>query len=339
MKKLRLLALAGLFLISGGHAATITENFSSNPLSRGWQVFGNTNLFHWNAANQNLEVTWDSTQPNSYFHQPLGTTVTRHDDFTIAFDLRLQDIASGVEPGKTGPLQIGFGFLNLAAATSTNFMRGSYGSAPNVAGFDYYTSGYYDDSGTIYDSPAATVPSFISAVNSFDYAPQIISVYNNELPTNQTVHIVLAYTASNQTAVITVTTNGVPLRPLTPLDLTGANGFATAADNFLVDTFSISSFSSAGDDYDSVLAHGTVANLSVSVPPPAQNLALAYTNTNCQVKFSARTNWLFTLERTTDWQSWSGVSPTVSGLAGNLTLSDTNPPADHAGYRIRAVRP
>ena len=73
--------------------------------------------------------------------------LTRYDDFSLEFDLRLSDIASGVEPGKTGPLQIGLGLLNLAVATSTNFMRGAWGSAPDVAEFAYYTSGYYDYGG------------------------------------------------------------------------------------------------------------------------------------------------------------------------------------------------
>ncbi len=62
----------------------------------------------------------------------------------LEFDLRLADIASNVEPGKTGPMEIGLGFLNLAGATSTNFMRGFWGGAPNVAEFDYYPAGYYD---------------------------------------------------------------------------------------------------------------------------------------------------------------------------------------------------
>ena len=141
-------------------AATITEDFSTDPLQHGWQVFGDTNLFAWNSTNRNLEVTWDSTQPNSYFYHPLGAALTRYDDFSLEFDLRLSDIASGVEPGKTGPLEIGLGFLNLAEATSTNFMRGAYGGAPDVAEFDYYTSGYYDYAGVIYPSPASTVPSF-----------------------------------------------------------------------------------------------------------------------------------------------------------------------------------
>lgn len=335
------LAFAGALalFVASAPATTITENFSGNPLQNGWRTFGDTNLFHWNATNQNLEVTWDSTQPNSYFYQPLGTTITRYDDFSIAFDLKLHDIASGVEPDKTGPLEIGFGFLNFSGATNTSFMRGAYGSAPNVAEFGYYAHGYYDYFGTIYDSPATATPSFISSVNSFDYSPQILSVYQYELPTNQPVHVSLTYTASNQTAVLTITTNGIPVASFPDLALNGSNGFTDTNYDFQVDTFSISSYSSVGDDYDSVLAHGTVANLTVNVPPPAQNLAGSFTNGNWQVDFSARTNWLFTLERTTDFQSWTIVSPVITGINGDLILQDTNPVVSQAFYRIRAERP
>src|ERR1035438_8673097 len=109
MKKRLYVSLAWAALcvaLAPAHAVTLTEDFSTDPLQNGWQVFGDTNLFAWDQTNQNLEVTWDSTHPNSYFYRPLNVTLTRYDDFTVEFDLRLSDIASGVEPGKTGPLQI-----------------------------------------------------------------------------------------------------------------------------------------------------------------------------------------------------------------------------------------
>jgi len=123
--RLSVLALAGLSVVCASRAVTIVEDFSTNPQAKGWQVLGDTNLFTWNSTNGNLAVTWDSSHTNSYFCHPLNVTLTRYDDFALEFDLRLSAIASGVEPGKTGPLQIGIGLLNLAAATSTNFMRGA----------------------------------------------------------------------------------------------------------------------------------------------------------------------------------------------------------------------
>jgi len=78
------------------------KNFSANPLQNGWQIFGNTNLFQWDSTNHDLAVTWDSSQTNSYFYHPLGTVVTRNDDFSVVFDFRLNDIASGTDAGMTG---------------------------------------------------------------------------------------------------------------------------------------------------------------------------------------------------------------------------------------------
>ena len=333
------LASAGLVhLQTPANAATFSESFSATPFANGWRIFGDTNLFQWDSANQNLAVTWDSTKANSYFHLPLGTVLTRNDDFSVAFDLRLHDIASGVEPGKTGPLQLGFGFLNSTNAMSTNFMRGAFGNAPNVAEFNYYTSGYYEFSGTIYEAAAATSPSFISGVNSFAYSPVIVSVYNNELPTNQTVHITFTYTASNQTAVVIVTTNGVAMRALPNLVLNNVNGFAES-DDFHADIFSISSYSSAGNDYDSVLAHGIVDNVVVTLPPPVQNLTGAFSNGIWQVQFTDRFNWIYTLERTTNLISWTDASLPTGGNGTNLFLRDTNAVWNNAFYRVRATRP
>jgi hypothetical protein len=343
MKKIRLaLALAGIVLVPqitrAKYTTTITENFSTDPLKNGWHVVGDTNLFRWDSTNRLLDVTWDSTQTNSYFYYPLAQYLTRHDDFSIEFDLNLTDIASGVETNKTGPLELGFGFHQQAGATSTNFMRGSFGSAPNIAEFDYYAAGYYNFGGVIYPSVPTTTPAFISGTDSFDYAPTDLSVYDNELPTNQTVHVRMAYTASNQTAVVFLASNGVPLGQLPGLVLNTNNGFSDA-DDFQVDAFSISSYSSFGDAYDSILAHGSVANIVVTLPPPVQNISGAFTNGNWQVRFASRINWLYTLERTTDFLSWSDVSAPAAGNGANLVLQDAAAPADRACYRVRANRP
>ena len=115
------LALAGLSVLSVARATVIAENFSTNPFSNGWRIFGDTNLFHWNSTNQNLAVTWDSTQPNSYFHHPLGTILTRNDNFSIAFDLQLNDVTVS-----SYGMEISAGFLNFSsAATLPPFCRSS----------------------------------------------------------------------------------------------------------------------------------------------------------------------------------------------------------------------
>jgi hypothetical protein len=336
---LSVLAMTGWSVVSVSAAVTVVEDFSTNPLTKGWQVFGDTNLFRWNSTNRNLEVTWDSSRPNSYFFYPLGNQFTRYDDLSAEFDLDLTDIASGVEPGKTGPLQIGFGFLNFTDATSRNFMRGAWGGAPNVAEVDYYPAGYYDFGGSIWPIVPTTTPSFISGVNSQHYAPEYLDAYEYGLPTTQTIHLRLTYHGLSQTATLAVTTNGVPLETLPGLVLNSStNSQFTSADDFRVDMFSISSYGSNGDDYDSVLAHGTVGNLVVTaLLRPIGQLSGGFTSNGVwQAGFFGRSNWLYTLERTTDLGSWMPVSPTFRGTEDTMFLLDTNAVAVKAWYRVRA---
>jgi hypothetical protein len=341
MLKSVLLALipAALLVGSSAVAKTISQNFATEPLQNGWQEFGNTNLFHWNSANQNLEITWDSRESNSFFYVPLGTSLTRNDDFSIEFDLLINDIVSGIEPGKTGGLEVGFGFFNFATATNTSFMRGSFGGAPNLFEFDYFPKGSYEFGGQTFDVAATTTPTFIST-NSFDYAPTIFAPYIMELPTNLVVHIQMNFTASNQTLVTLLMTNGATLFQPPNVVLTDTNTSAfTAEDDYRIDTFSINSYSSAGDDFDSVFGHGVVDNVVISYPLPVENFTGSFSNGVWQASFSSRSNWVYTLERTADFQSWTGVSASAPGNGALLLLQDSTPLLQNAFYRIRAVGP
>jgi len=85
MLRLRLvsLALVGLSTFStlSSVATTLEEDFSSDPATRGWRTFGARSLFNVDSTNQNLRVTWDSSQTNSYFYHSLGTILGKNDDF------------------------------------------------------------------------------------------------------------------------------------------------------------------------------------------------------------------------------------------------------------------
>src|SRR4051812_10579872 len=97
------LLLAALFAPAVAHAQSprvIEENFATDPAPRGWVAFGTNDLIHWNSQEQNLNVTWDSSQPNNYFRLPLGTILERSDDFEAVLDLYLEDIAAGVNGSK-----------------------------------------------------------------------------------------------------------------------------------------------------------------------------------------------------------------------------------------------
>ncbi len=57
------------------------------------------------------------------------------------------------------------------------------------------------------------------------------------------------------------------------------------------------------------------------------------------VQFTGTTNWIYTLERSTDFQTWQTVSLHVVGVSGTINIDDTNPPPVTAFYRVRADLP
>lgn len=308
-------------------AATFNEPFSSNPLQHGWKTYGEASLFQWDASNQNLRVTWDSSRPNSFFYRPLGTILSRSDDFSVAFDLELADIGVGVDTNKSGTFSIGLGFQNFAEATQANFLRGTGVNSPDLAEFAYFW-----DSGF----GATVYPTLVDTNGTFNYtAPTDYAIF--ALAPGHGYHIVMSFTSANQTLVATLTnfeqTAGV--RIIQPL--------STNFGDFHLGTFSVSSYSDAGQDPQyagSVLARGTVDNLVLNFPdPPVQNVSGGLTNELWAMRFVGQTNWVYSLERTSDFLSWSNVSGSVPGQAGAIELSETNRPGSGAFYRVRAQRP
>lgn len=305
-------------------AVTFHEDFASSPLTRHWRALGDSSLFIWNSTNQNLEVAWDSSRPNSYFAWPLNTVLSRVDDFSFAFDLRLSDVAVGTTAGKPFTFQLAIGFINRAEATATNFLRGTGTDSPDLAEFDYFP-----DSGF-----GATVsPTLISSNGQF------ASSFNFplELTNHVWFHVAMSYTASNQTVVTTMSQNGLAFGPIQ--DVTLDNNFT----DFRADHFAISSYSDAGQDPQfagSILAHAVVDNIVITTPDPAvSDVAGAPASGGWRIEFTARTGWLYALERAEDFESWQAVSPVTSGTNGRLTLTDTNAAVAKAFYRVRAERP
>ncbi|MGD0261435.1 MAG: hypothetical protein ABSD29_16595 [Verrucomicrobiota bacterium] len=320
--RLSVLALAGLSLVSASRAVTIVEDFSTNPLQDGWQVFGDTNLFQWDSTNQNLDVTWDSSQSNSYFYHPLGTILTRDDDFSLAFDLQL-NVAEAWGWG----FELAIGFLNLAEATGTNFNRSTDENSPDLVEFDYFPDVGFGP--TVW-------PTLVDTNSGFNW--NSASDYAIYLPNpGDWYHIVMTYTASNRTMVTTMTnfeqTSGVTI--IDPLGLTFTGPPFT---DFRVDTVSINSYQDDGFG-DSIYAQGVLDNFVVTLPPPIRNLSGAFSNGVWRAQFCSQSNWLYTLERTSDFQSWTNICPATCGNATNLCLQDANPPADRAFYRVSASRP
>jgi hypothetical protein len=322
-------ALAAVLLASVARcpAAVFQEDFSSDPAARGWRVSGEPALFHWNPSEQNLAVTWNSSLANSYFAWPLGTIVSRADDFQFAFDLRLSHIAVGTTPDKPFTFELAIGLINLSEAAGANFLRGTGTDSPDLVEFDYFPD-------TVPPSGfGATIsPTIISS--NMQFAAGFDSPL--ELTVNDSFHVALSYTASNQTLVTAMTRNGAAFGPIHNVRL------GTNFTDFRADHFAISSYSDAGQDPQfagSILATGVVDNIAVTVPPPPVTGAVGrLSGPDWRVEFGARANWLYTLEQTEDFKVWRAVSPTTPGVEGMLSLADTNGLGVEGFYRVKAQK-
>jgi len=315
------------------HAAVISENFSSDPLARGWKILGDTNLFRWNATNQKLEVTWDSSRTNSFFRLPLGTILSSNDDFSIAFDLRVHDLAIGTSSNKPDTFQIALGFVNSVNATNPNAFRGAgqsttYG-VKNTIEFDYFP-----DSGF----GATFAPTLISSNNRIAFSDNHPLV----LTTNDLFHIAMSFAASNRVLKTSITRNGAPYG-LPPNNSLSALPLSTYPD-FRLDSLALINWNDAIQTgptqyWGSVLAHGVVDNFLVTVPDaPVSNFTGTKSNSIWRAAFIGKTNWFYSLERTVDFTNWFSASATNIGTGGAITLQDTNANAP-AFYRVKAQKP
>jgi hypothetical protein len=320
-------AAAGFVLLSTLHAGTIAEDFSHDPALDGWRVFGDSSLFQWDAVAHNLRVTWDSSQPNSYFYHPLGTILGTNDDFSISFDLYLTDYAAGLTDDTSFPFQLAAGLQNFAEASLSGFLVGTGANAPDLAEFDFFppASGF----------AASVDPTFIDSANIFSS-----NAYGYvALPTGIVMRVSLDYTTSNQTAVLTITTNGAAVLPPMAVNLTVTNAYEnTRFGDYHLDTFAVESYSGA-ESGSSVLAHGTIGNVLLVVPPPPVTLLQgSLVNGVGQVQFASLTNWNYILQCSADLQTWLPAAPPAAGTGGNLILQDTNSMQPHQFYRVNALR-
>jgi hypothetical protein len=311
--------IAGFAAVEG---TVLVEDFSNNPAADGWQSFGTTNLFLWDATNQDLQVTWDSSQPNSYFYHPLGATMTSNDAFSISFDLLLNDANTNADG--TNALDLAIGFLNLAEAENTNFVVGDEDSA-NVAEFQFYPG------------VAGSLPALEATLQDSNGLFYFASA---DVPWNfgMFYHVII-----NHAAGTSALTGQVLLNGQISTSLPGNEGFYNeGAGDFRLDTIAISSYSDVdsagyGEGPYSITAHGMVKNFLITgPPPPVTYLSGSLTNNIWQAQFGSRSNWNYTLEKSSDLQSWSPLAPALGGTGGEMTLLDTNVPSQREYYRVSA---
>ncbi len=299
-------------------AVTGEEDFSSNPVSRGWQLSGDASLFQWNAGA--LDVTWDSSKSNSYFCLPLGTTLTRADSFSVSFDLRLTDFTPGVNPLKPSVFELSAGFINFAEATNPQFLRGTGYNSPDLVEFSFFP----DPAGLWTSVTGVMVDSTGTNWSSGGWG-------NFGLLADNVYRITLAYNASSSTLTTTVTLNGQSVGEVGPATL--GSGFR----DFAVDQFAICSYSDAGQDpayAGSILAHGIVDNVTVEFPDRIRG---AMGTGGWELRFWTMSKRLYTVERTTDGVTWEPVSGAMPGTGAPVLWVDTTPPPGSAFYRVSST--
>ena len=108
--------------------------------------------------------------------------------------------------------------------------------------------------------------------------------------------------------------------------------------DYHLDAFAVESYSDTGSG-GSLLAHGTIGNVVLVVPPPPITfLQPTLVNGVGQVQFASELNWNYVLQSSSDLQNWSAAGTLIPGTGGNLSLQDTNSVQHQQFYRVNAVR-
>lgn len=302
-------------------AAVLEEGFGDDPKTTGWLIFGQAESFHWNAGQQELTITWDSAKANSYFYRALQTELTKADDFDLTFDLRLDEIAVGVNPAKPFTFEIAAGFFNIEKSTGASFIRGTGQQSPDLVEFDYFA-----DSGF-----GATIAPAIVASNGREFVSSF--TFPVELSVGERFQVAMQYRATNQTLRTTLLRNGEPFTPVKDVRL------SASFSDFRVNAVGVCSYSDAGAG-GSVRARGAVDNLKVVLPElPVRQFSGTIKPAGWQGEFLSLTNWSYVLERSADLKTWEALSAPNPGTGDVLQLRDASAMQTPVGYyRVRADR-
>jgi hypothetical protein len=320
-------AIAGLLFCSPflaaaqGLGAVIEEDFSTDPAERGWRVHGAEELFRWDPAMQHISARWDSSMSNTYYYRPLGTILTREDDFQLRFELRLLDVEVGLREEKPFTFQVAVSLLNLREATRPGFLRGTAEASPDLVEFNYFP-----DSG--FGATISTI--LISSDNQF--APGFNFPF--ELTPGDLFRVEMSYSAREQTLETRMFRNGETFGPIRDVKL--GEGFT----DFRLDAVAISSYSDEGAD-GSLLAAGAVDNLTLVLPePPIRGLTGGFSAGAWVAQFTGLPGWSYTLERSEDLRDWQEASSKVAGGGDSQHIEDLSPPRGNGSvfYRLRAER-
>src|SRR6185503_3646250 len=191
---------------------------------------------------------------------------------------------------------------HYVTATASHSFRGAGQSTTygvrNLVEFDYFPDAGFGD----------TVATTVVSTNN-----RIFPAHNFPLTLRLgDVHrFQLTYSAADRVLRTSATRNGVAFGM--PPDNTLASLNLTGRPDFQVDTFGVLNYSDAiqiGPPafHGSVLAHATVDNIELLLPPnPIHQLRLTRSSSGWEAAFEGAPGWTYTLRRSVDLRDWSPV--------------------------------
>lgn len=301
----------------------LIESFSIDPAMDGWKQHGESSLFKWNAQQQELEVIWDSSKPNSYFYHRLPFTLNKADDFSLSLDMSISEIQAGNNPLQPFAFEIALGFFNEAQSTSTNFLRGTGVNSPDLVEWDYFP-----DTGF-----GATIwPVAIDASSVFNYNGANDFTLLTLKP-GSLYHIEYTFRSGNHSIEVIMTEDGQPFGPINKVPL--ADSFT----DFAIDSVGICSYNDQQSG-GSVFARATIDNVSVTTPkPPVDKIRQRSSTSVREIEFVSQPGWRYQLERSSTLTSWESVGADIPGTGDLLFLVDPKPETTPLFYRVKAIRP
>lgn len=329
--KVEIDAASGVLPAGGTAPLRFAETFAKDPASHGWETTGESSLFQWDESGERLAAQWDSSQPNSYFHRPLGLTLNTQQNFSISFDLELNSIEIGTTSDKPFTFPIAIGLIDLSQATRADFFRGS-GVHPVYGHRGAVEWNYLPDSGF-----GATISTgLISQDNQWAFQ----NTFPLALETQTLYHIRMEYNAANGKLETTMTADGEPFGTIenallseisfNPLE----NGF-TRLD---VDTISISSYSDVKSN-GSIKAAGYVDNIVVEATAAVSAVPIhqiQQTGDTIHIAFDGSAGKDYWLERTADFLDWITIDHQRTEETGEAVFSISTSKASLGFFRIRA---
>jgi hypothetical protein len=174
----------------------------------------------------------------------------------------------------------------------------------NDPGVDYELSGWFGGADAQGDLSALTAR-FLDAGN----ATLGLAVIGNVTPTDR----------ANVTGLLARSTNGSLPSETRFVEFVLTNRVASGMNDASADNLSF--------------------RLSPKAEPPFSITGFGAIANGWRVEVATATNRLYFLERSENFESWVELAPATLGTGGSATLTDTNPPAGQAFYRIARRRP